>query len=121
MEFLHAFSAYICRTTDPEFENELSAAYRTLASQHGNSITAITIANDETIQNIIRRTAAKFPQDHLDFVNFSNAVNKALSDKYEDYGPSPIKVSEPVIEHFFEKLKASQTAISSVRWCSADF
>lgn len=105
IEFLHAFSAYICSNSDPEFENGLSAAYRALASKHGNSITAVTIASDETIRKIIRRATANFPTEHIDFVNFSNAINKALSDKYEDYGPSPIKVSEPVIEHFFEAIK----------------
>ncbi|MEP3049359.1 MAG: hypothetical protein ABJL55_00850 [Roseibium sp.] len=105
IEFLHAFSDYICRTANPEFENQLSAAYRSLAGTHGNAITAITIANDETIQEIIRQASAKFPTEHIDFVNFSNTINKALSDKYEVYGPSPIKVSEPVIEHFFEAMK----------------
>jgi|GEM_PF-2662684 len=107
IEFLHAFAAYICRTSNPNFIEELSEAYRRLAKKHGNSITAITIASDTKIQEIVRRAVAKFPSEHIDFVNFSNAVNKVLSDKYEDYGPSPIKVSEPVIETFFETLKSS--------------
>ena len=105
LEFLHAFSDYITRTADDKFVDSLSEAYRKMAKAHGNSITAVTIANDETIQDIVRRASRKFPKEHLDFVNFSNAVNKALSDKYENYGPSPIKVSEPVIEQFFEAMR----------------
>lgn len=110
IEFLNAFNTYICRTTDPDFEDKLSSAYRKLAGQHGHTITAITIASDPAVQDVVRQTAAKFPSEHIDFVNFSNAINKALSDRFEDYGPSPIKVSEPVIEHFFEQLKAPDTS-----------
>ncbi len=107
MEFLHAFSGYICRTADAEFVDSLSKAYRKLAKTHGNTITAVTIAGDKTIQEVLRKVMAAFPKEHIDFVNFSNAVNKALSEKYESYGPSPIKVSEPVIERFFEALRSS--------------
>lgn len=107
IEFLHAFADHICRTSDENFVNELSEAYRQLAKSHGNAITAMTIAGDDKIQEIVRRAAAKFPSEHIDYVNFSNAVNKALSKKFEDYGPSPIKVSEPLIETFFQNLKAS--------------
>ncbi|MHA7773346.1 hypothetical protein [Roseibium sp. M-1] len=105
IEFLHGFSLYLCRTADPKFIDDLSEAYRKLAKAHGNSITAITIANDAAIQTIVKRVAAHFPKEHIDFVNFSNAINKALSDKYENYGPSPIKVSEPLVERFFDTLK----------------
>ncbi len=105
IEFLQAFAAYICRTSDAQFIDELSEAYRKLAKSHGNEITAITIANDKSIREIVGRVSKQFPSEHIDFVNFSNAVNKALSDKYETYGPSPIKVSEPVIELFFNTLK----------------
>ncbi|WP_428686894.1 hypothetical protein [Roseibium sp.] len=108
MEFLNAFSGYICRTVDAGFVDALSEAYRQLAKAHGNSITAVTIANDKAIQDILRKAMAAFPKEHIDFVNFSNAVNKALSAKYESYGPSPIKVSEPVIERFFEALRSSE-------------
>jgi hypothetical protein len=105
IEFLHAFSLYLCRTAEPKFIDNLSEAYRKLAKTHGNAITAITIANDKAIQDIVRSTVAHFPKEHIDFVNFSNAVNKALSDKFENYGPSPIKVSEPLVERFFEALR----------------
>ncbi|WP_269582702.1 hypothetical protein [Roseibium sp. Sym1] len=105
IEFLHAFSAYIARTADAGFTDSLSEAYRKLAKAHGNEITAVTIANDPAIQDIVRNAARLFPKEHIDYVNFSNAVNKALSDKFEDYGPSPIKVSEPVIERFFDALR----------------
>lgn len=107
IEFLHALVEHICKTSNPEFVNELSEAYRRLAKTHGNTITAMTIASDEKIQDSVRRAVAGFPSEHMDYVNFSNAVNKLLSDKFEDYGPSPIKVSEPVIEEFFETLKES--------------
>lgn len=105
IEFLHAFSLYLCRTADPKFIDDLSEAYRKLAKAHGNSITAITIANEKAIQDVVRRAAVHFPKEHIDFVNFSNAVNKSLSDKFEDYGPSPIKVSEPLVERFFGGLR----------------
>ncbi|MEM9632501.1 MAG: hypothetical protein AAGA50_14310 [Pseudomonadota bacterium] len=108
MEFLHAFGGYICRTSYASFTEDLSRAYRKLAKSKGNSITAITIANDKSIQEIVKQACTSFPSEHLDFVNFSNAVNKRLSDKYETYGPSPIKVSEPVVEQFFEALKSPE-------------
>ncbi|QDG78119.1 hypothetical protein [Labrenzia sp. PHM005] len=104
IEFLQAFSNYICRTADEDFEDSLSAAYRRLAKENGSEITVMTIAHDPAIQEIVRKAVAKFPSEHLDFVNFSNTINKALSDKYETYGPSPIKVSEPVVERFFKAL-----------------
>lgn len=104
IEFLQAFSAYICRTADQDFEDSLSAAYRRLAKENGSAITVMTIAHDAAIQDIVRKAAGKFPSEHLDFVNFSNTVNKALSDKYDSYGPSPIKVSEPLVERFFQAL-----------------
>ncbi|WP_108872740.1 hypothetical protein [Roseibium album] len=104
IEFLHAFSLYICQTSNAGFVEDLSSAYRLLAKEHGNSITAVTIANDRTIREIVARAADDFPSDHTDFVNFSNAVNKALSDRYNNYGPSPIKVSEPLVEKFFSQL-----------------
>jgi len=105
LEFLQAFVSYVSRTANDKFIDSLSEAYRKLAKAHGNAITAVTIANDEAIQDIVRRAARKFPKEHLDYVNFSNEVNKALSDKYENYGPSPIKVSEPVIEQFFDTMR----------------
>lgn len=105
IEFLHAFAAYIARTADAKFIDSLSDSYRKLAKAHGNEITAVTIANDPAIQDIVRRAARHFPKEHIDYVNFSNAVNKALSDKYENYGPSPIKVSEPLVEQFFDALR----------------
>ncbi len=110
IEFLHAFSAYICQTANPEFVDQLSEAYRKMAKQRGNSITAVTIASDPGIQEIVRRTTRRFPSEHIDFVNFSNAINKALSDKYNNYGPSPIKVSEPIVEQFFKALKDPEKA-----------
>ncbi|GAA0782973.1 hypothetical protein E1180_07870 [Roseibium denhamense] len=105
IEFLHGFSAYISQVADPEFEDKLSAAYRRLAKQNGNEITAITIAHDAAIQALIRDIAKLFPADQTAYVNFSNAVNKALSEKFEDYGPSPIKISEPPTERFFKALR----------------
>ncbi|WP_428526440.1 hypothetical protein [Roseibium sp.] len=110
IEFLQAFSGYICQTTDADFEENLSAAYRRLAKDKGSDITAMTIAHDDGIQKIVRAAVRSFPSDHMDFVNFSNAVNKALTDKYEVYGPSPIKVSEPVIERFFGALSKPSEA-----------
>ncbi len=104
IEFLQAFSGYICQSVDEEFEDKLSAAYRRLAEEKGSEITVMTIAHDPDIKAIMRGTAHKFPSEHLDYVNFSNAINKALSDKYEAYGPSPIKVSEPLVERFFQAL-----------------
>jgi hypothetical protein len=105
LEFLQAFSSYIDRTSGTDFVETLSEAYRILSKQHGNEITAITIASDKNIQHIVRRATAAFPSEHIDFVNFSNAVNKALSDKYENYGPSPLKVSEPYIDKFFAQIR----------------
>ncbi|MCV0426558.1 MAG: hypothetical protein K5905_13905 [Roseibium sp.] len=108
IEFLQAFSAYICATCYAGFIDDLSKAYRKLAKAEGNSITAITIANNKDIQDIVKRASKGFPREHIDYVNFSNAVNKKLSDKYETYGPSPLKVSEPVIELFFEQLHSTE-------------
>lgn len=105
IEFLQAFSAYIDRTSGTKFVDTLSEAYRILSKKHGNDMTAITIAGDSTIQQIMKRATQAFPAEHIDFVNFSNSVNKALSDKYENYGPSPLKVSEPYIDKFFTQLK----------------
>lgn len=104
IEFLHAFSNYLCQTSNAGFVDDLSRVYQQLAREHGNSITAMTIANDPGIRDIVREASCGFPREQIDFVNFSNAVNKALSDKYGTYGPSPIKVSEPVVEQFFEEL-----------------
>lgn len=107
IEFLHAFSKFVCQAIDAEFVDDLSEAYRKLSKEQGHSITAVTIANDARIRDIVRNAARGFPSEHLDYVNFSNAVNKELSDKYNSYGPSPIKVSEPVIEQFFKELRTS--------------
>ena len=107
IEFLNAFSKYICKTINSGFVDDLSSAYRKLAKEHGNSITAVMIANDKRIREIVASAADGFPSEHIDFVNFSNAVNKALSDRYNSYGPTPIKVSEPVIEQFFKQLRTA--------------
>lgn len=107
IEFLQVLTKYVCDTVSASFIEDLSKAYRRLAREHGTAITAMTIANDAEIRTRVKSAADGFPTEHIDFVNFSNAVNKALSDKYKDYGPSPIKVSEPVIEQFFHELRAS--------------
>lgn len=108
MAFLHAFAIYICNAIDPKFVAKLTVAYRNLAKKHGSDITALTIAHDPAIRAIVQDVSGKFPLEHIDHVNFSNAINKALSDKFEDYGPSPIKVSEPFIERFFKAIRSGE-------------
>ncbi len=108
--FISAGIAFFSEHVDPEFKNRLSKAYHTIANESGFELDAVAIANHESVRAIMKDSIQKLPTSHADLTRLSEVVNKAMSNKFNDFGPSPIKVSEPILAKFFEQLKNPQEA-----------
>ncbi len=108
--FLSSLTGYIGDHIDPDFELKLSKAYMAIANEHGTDATPMTVANDPCVQEIMRDCLCRLLDSHAGMTEFCDRINKALAEKFNDYGPSPIKVSEPVLAKFFERLKNPQEA-----------
>lgn len=108
--FLGGLSSYINDFIDPGFSGDLVARYKDLTRKCGMQLDVLTIAQDDEVIRKVRNVVASLSVDERDIDQIVKTINGVLSEKYNDYGASPIKISKPVVWKFIEDLKSPENA-----------
>lgn len=108
--FLGGLGQYINDSMDCEFIRDLAARYKDLAREHGMNLDVLMIARDDEVIRKVRGVVSNLPSDEKDVEQLVKIVNNVLSEKYNAYGATPIKISGPVANKFIEELKVKETS-----------
>ncbi len=108
--FLAGIGLYINEAIDPDFSKDLVARYKDLAREFGMQLDVLMIARDEEVIRKVKNAVFSFPDEEKDVERLVKTVNGVLSEKYNIYGASPGKISNPVAKKFLEELKSPEKA-----------
>ncbi|GGB49909.1 hypothetical protein GCM10011316_22530 [Roseibium aquae] len=105
VHFARAQADFFDTEIDQEFKDHLYARYRDLTRIHTAQLSPKQIVGDTDLIKIVRNTVMHM-QKRPDYSEaFSNCVNQVLSKTYHAFGPSPIKISEPLVEKYTKALR----------------
>jgi len=105
VHFARAQTDFFDTEIDQTFKDQLYGRYKALTRLHMSELSPKQIVGDAGLIAIVRKTIYRMKKQP-DFADpLSNFVNKVLSKTYHAFGPSPIKVSEPLIEKYVNALQ----------------
>jgi len=106
VHFARAQTDYFDSEIDQTFKDQLYSRYQALTRVHMSELSPKQIIQDADLIGIVRATIIRMKKQSGFADPLSNIINQVLSKTYHAFGPSPVKVSEPLIEKYITALQA---------------